>query len=126
MEVEHVGALGRLQARRALADAADRVSLAAERLEEAKLVAARDARDQRTAAIAAGERVVQTELPRLIAQLQSAQQAMVAFAQRMAELDQPTQGRYFQEAVWVPVLPQQGLDHWIERVTATFKLERPG
>jgi hypothetical protein len=44
----------------------------------------------------------------------------------MAELDRPLEGRYFQEAVWVPLLPQEGLDYWIEWVTATFTLERPG
>jgi hypothetical protein len=109
VETEHVGPLGRLRARRALADAEDRVALAEERLEEARLVAARDARAQRAEAIERGERAVQAELPRLIAQLRSAQQAMQAFAARMAELDRPLEGgRYFQEAVWVPLLSQQG------------------
>jgi hypothetical protein len=80
---------------------------------------------QRTETIERGERVVQAELPQLIAQLRGAQQAMRAFAERMTELDRPLEGgRYFQEAPWVPLLPQQGLDHWVEWVTATFKLER--
>ena len=83
------------------------------------------ARMQRTETIEQGERVVQAELPRLIVQLRGAQQAMQAFAERMAELDRPLEGgRYFQEAPWVPLLPQQGLDYWVEWVTATFKLER--
>jgi hypothetical protein len=67
--------------------------------------------------------VVQAELPQLIAQLRGAQQAVQTFAGGMAELDRPREGgRYVQEATWVPLLPQQGLDHWIEWV----KLERPG
>jgi hypothetical protein len=123
VEVEHVGPLGRLRARRALADAEDRVALAEEQVEEARLVATSAARMQRTETIERGERVVQAELPRLIAQLRGAQQAMQAFAGRMAELDQPIQGRYFQEAPWVPLLPQQGLDYWVDWVTATFKLK---
>jgi hypothetical protein len=125
VETEHVGPLGRLRARRALADAEDRVALAEEQLEEARVVATSAARTQRTETIERGERVVQAELPRLIAQLRGAQQAMLAFAERMAELDRPLEGgRYFQEATWVPLLPQQGLDFWVEWVTATFKLER--
>lgn len=96
-----------------------------EQLEEARVVATSAARTQRTETIERGERVVQAELPRLIAQLRGAQQAMLAFAERMAELDRPLEGgRYFQEATWVPLLPQQGLDFWVEWVTATFKLER--
>ena len=125
VETEQVGPLGRLRARRALADAEDRVGLAEEQLEEARVVATSAARMQRTETIERGERVVQAELPRLIAQLRGAQQAMLAFAERMAELDRPLEGgRYFQEATWVPLLPQQGLDFWVEWVTATFKLER--
>lgn len=41
----------------------------------------------RAAAIAAGERVVQAELSRVIARPRSAQHAMQAFAERRAELD---------------------------------------
>ena len=124
-ELEHVGPLGRLRARRALADAEDRVALAEEQLEEARVVATSAARTQWTETIERGQRVVQAELPRLIAQLRGVQQAMQAFAERMAELDRPLEGgRYFQEATWVPLLPQQGLDFWVEWVIATFKLER--
>ena len=123
VETEHVGPLGRLRARRALADAEDRVALAEEQLDEARLAATSAARMQRTETIERGELVVQAELPRLIAQLRGAQQAMLAFAERMAELDRSLEGgRYFQEATWVPLLPQQGLDYWVEWVTATFKL----
>jgi hypothetical protein len=44
---------------------------------------------------------------------------------RALELDRPLEGgRYFQEATRVPLLPQQGLDYWVEWVTATFKLAR--
>jgi hypothetical protein len=83
-------------------------------------------RERRAAAITTGERAVQAELPRLIARLRAVQHAMQAFAGRMAELDRPIQGRYFREAPWVPLLSQQGLDYWVEWITATFKAERTG
>jgi hypothetical protein len=126
VERELFGPLERLQARRRLPDLADQISLAEEAVERAKQEAAAAGRAQRKRAIEAGEAVVRRELPALIAELRTAQQHMVAFAERMAVSDAPVESRYFQDAVWVFLLPGEALDAWIGHVARMFKIERPG
>lgn len=112
---EAVSPVEQIQARRALPDVADRISLLEQQVEQAKAAQVVADRMQRAQAIASGEQVVQAELPALIAELWTVQLHMVAFAERMAQLDAPLSRRHFADAAW-----------WIAHVAGMFKLERPG
>jgi hypothetical protein len=115
----------RLAAKRQLAVLEDELLLAEEAVAAATGAAQDAARWQRAEAIRAGEAAVQRELPALIAELRTAQQHMVAFAERMAQLDVPLEGEYFQAAPWALLLPGQAFDTWVAHVAGMFKLERP-
>jgi hypothetical protein len=123
VETEHVGPLGRLRARRALADAEDRVALAEERLEEARLAATRDARVQRAEAIAAGEASIRRVLPDLLREVRTLQERLQAFHGELERLDRPLGQRYFAELAGCPLVGEL-LGVWLTQVTSAFLTEQ--
>lgn len=110
----------RIRAELELPGAKVELRLAQERLEEAKAVHATATRARQEQAIVAGLETVKRELPGLLKDLKAVQARMIAFSETMGKLDAELGRRYFQEAVWPYMLPNEGLDFFVAYVTETF------